>query len=132
MHGLFPPAFLLFERYIRPNSVCVAHQVTAAATLLHRRGKVEETRRVWESKDARSAACNHGEMLHVALVIQACVHVAVVIHTCLLLPRATTLRGRKMRVSTTILWARHRRQSQCNVYHVAGRTSAHRLGQDGC
>lgn len=27
---------------------------------------------VWENRDARSAACNHIEMLHVALVIQAC------------------------------------------------------------
>ena len=45
--------------------------------------------------------CNHGEMLHVAVVIQACIHVAVVIHTCLLTPRAMTLRGRKVRVSKT-------------------------------
>lgn len=58
---------------------------------------------MWEKRDARSTACNHGEMLHVALVIQACIHVAVVIHTCLLLPQAMMLRGRKVRVSKTII-----------------------------
>lgn len=57
---------------------------------------------MWENRDARSAACNHGEMPHVAVVIQACIHVAVVIHTCLLSPRAMTLRGRKVRLSKTI------------------------------
>lgn len=54
---------------------------------------------VWENRDARSTDCNQGEMLHVAVVIQACIHVAVVIHTCLLLPLAMTLRDMKVRVS---------------------------------
>lgn len=59
---------------------------------------------MWENRDARSAACNHGvQMLHVAVVIQACIHVAVVIHTCLLLPQAMMLRGREVRVSKTII-----------------------------
>lgn len=58
---------------------------------------------MWENRDdARSAGCNQGEMLHVAVVIQACIRVAVVIHTCLLLPPAMTLRDRKVRVSKTI------------------------------
>lgn len=54
---------------------------------------------MWENRDARSTGCIQGEMLHVAVVIQACIHVAVVIHTCLLLPSAMTLRGMKVRVS---------------------------------
>ena len=35
-------------------------------------------------------AVTKGEMLNVAVVIQACIHVAVVIHTCLFLPLAMT------------------------------------------
>lgn len=58
---------------------------------------------MWEKRDASAAVCNQGEMLHVAVVIQACIHVAVVIHTCLLLPPAMTLRDRKVRVSKTII-----------------------------
>ena len=56
---------------------------------------------VWEMHVL--SGCNQGEMLHVAVVIQACIHVAVVIHTCLLLPSAMTLRDRKVRGSRTII-----------------------------
>lgn len=58
---------------------------------------------MWENRDARSTGCNQGEMLHVAVVIQACIHVAVVIHTCLLLPLAMTLRDMKVRVSKIMI-----------------------------
>lgn len=98
--------------------VCVLHMSLSmctsssdSTTTLSNRGAEQRKERresrgggsVWENRDARSAACNHGEMLHVALVIQACVHVAVVILTCLLLPQAVKLRGRKVRVSKTII-----------------------------
>lgn len=51
---------------------------------------------------ARSAGCNQGEMLYVAVAILSRIHVAAVIHTCLLLPPAMTLQDGKVRVSKTI------------------------------
>lgn len=55
---------------------------------------------VWEKRDSRR---NQGEKLDVAVVIQACLHVAVVIHTRLLFPPAMTLRYRRVRVSETAM-----------------------------
>lgn len=56
-----------------------------------------------QARDACSTGCNQGEMLHVAVVIQACIHVAVVIHTCLFLPPAMTLGEGKVQVSKTVI-----------------------------
>lgn len=105
---LFPVLFLSFVHYIH-FYLCTSSS-DSTTTLSNRGAEQRKERResrggggVWENRDARSAACNHGQMLHVALVIQACVHVAVVILTCLLLPQAMKLRGRKVRVSKTII-----------------------------
>lgn len=77
---------------------CPFKSTSVSKTALFHRGKKERESRggsVWENGDARSSACKCSEMLHVAVVIQACIHVAVVSQTCLFLPQGM-LPGRRV------------------------------------
>jgi len=78
--------------------------------VLNRGGKQREQEVCGRAETHELLAVTKGEMLHVAVVIQACIHVAVVIHTCLLLPSAMMPQDRKVRLSKTIIGPEWRRE----------------------